>query len=79
MLDAPDIVLCSKLCLHNPTDPKNKKESKSQKDPLPSKNSFPGHFTEGTFVNTPCFTEEVSGDRVYNNTPTCQPNKNFNK
>ena len=58
---------------------KNKKECKSQKDPHPSKNSFPGHVIEGTFVDIPCFTQKVSGDRVYKNTPTFQPNKNFIK
>ena len=81
MPDAPDIVLCSKLCRHNPTDPKNKnkKESKRQKDPHPNKKSFPGHFKKGRLVRTPCFTEKVSGDKVYSNSPTFQLNKNFNK
>ena len=55
MPDAPDIVLCSKLCRHNPTDPKNKnkKEFKGQKDPHPTKKSFPGHFTKGRLNRTP--------------------------
>ena len=53
MPDAPDIVLCSKVCRHNPTDPKNKKEAKGQKDPHPTEKSFPGHLKKGRLVRTP--------------------------
>ena len=48
------------------------KESKGQKDPYPTEKSFPGHFTKGRLVRSPCFTEKVSGDKV-------QPNKIFSK
>ena len=53
-----------------------KKKTMGQKDPHPSKNSFPGCFTKRTFVRTPCFAEKVPGDKVYSITPTFQPNKN---
>ena len=36
MLDAPDIVLCSKLCRHNPTDPRGKPETRFQEKDIRS-------------------------------------------